>query len=81
MDNLTEIHPEIFANLTSLEWLSLSGNKLTEIDPITFSSFDSLWYLSLEGNNLAVIQQKLNLNEEAKINYNYLIKFEKNIIV
>ena len=29
--------------------------------------------------NLAVIQQKLNLNEEAKINYNYLIKFEKNI--
>ena len=30
--------------------------------------------------NLAVIQQKLNLNEEAKINYNYLIKFEKNII-
>ena len=25
--------------------------------------------------NLAVIQQKLNLNEEAKINYNYLIKF------
>ena len=29
--------------------------------------------------NLAVIQQKLHLNEKAKINYNYLIKFEKNI--
>ena len=29
--------------------------------------------------NLAVIQQKLNLNEEAKNNYNYLIKIEKNM--
>ena len=29
--------------------------------------------------NLAVIQQKLNLNEEAKSNYNYLIKLEKNL--
>ena len=29
--------------------------------------------------NLAVIQQKLNLNTEAKSNYNYLIKMEKNL--
>jgi len=29
--------------------------------------------------NLAVIQQKLNLNTEAKSNYNYLIKEEKNL--
>ena len=29
--------------------------------------------------NLAVIQQKLNFNEEARINYNYLIKYENNI--
>ena len=29
--------------------------------------------------NLAVIQQNLNLNEEAKINYKYLIKVENNI--
>ncbi len=29
--------------------------------------------------NLAVIQQKLNLNAEAKSNYNYLIKVEKNL--
>ncbi len=29
--------------------------------------------------NLAVIQQKLNLNEEARINYNYLIKAENNL--
>ncbi len=29
--------------------------------------------------NLAVIQQKLNFNEEAKNNYNYLIKIEKNM--
>ena len=29
--------------------------------------------------NLAVIQQKLNLNKEAKSNYNYLIKIEKNL--
>ena len=28
--------------------------------------------------NLAVIQQKLNLNKEAKSNYNYLIKIEYN---
>ena len=29
--------------------------------------------------NLAVIAQKLNLNEEARINYNYLIKTENNL--
>ena len=29
--------------------------------------------------NLAVIQQNLNLNEEARINYNHLIKAEKNL--
>ena len=29
--------------------------------------------------NLAVIQQKLNLNKEAKLNYNHLIKVEKNV--
>ncbi len=29
--------------------------------------------------NLAVIQQKLNLNNEAKLNYNYLIKVENNL--
>ncbi len=29
--------------------------------------------------NLAVIQQNLNLNEEARINYNFLIKNEKNL--
>ena len=29
--------------------------------------------------NLAVIQQNLNLNEEARINYNHLIKVEKNL--
>ena len=29
--------------------------------------------------NLAVIQQNLNLNEQARINYNYLIKVEKNL--
>ena len=29
--------------------------------------------------NLAVIQQNLNMNKEARINYNYLIKNEKNL--
>ena len=29
--------------------------------------------------NLAVIQQNLNLNKEARINYNHLIKVEKNL--
>ena len=29
--------------------------------------------------NLAVVQQQLNLNEEARLNYNYLIKIESNI--
>ena len=29
--------------------------------------------------NLAVIAQKLNFNEEARINYNYLIKTENNL--
>ena len=29
--------------------------------------------------NLAVIQQKLNLNKEAKLNYNHLIRVEKNV--
>ena len=29
--------------------------------------------------NLAVIQKKLNLNEKARLNYNYLIKNENNV--
>ena len=36
-------------------------------------------YNNLLRYNLAVIQQHLNLNEEARINYNHLIKVEKNL--
>ena len=55
-----------------------SGNKLDSYKEL-LKIFKKNKDDNLLRYNLAVIQQKLNLNEEAKINYNYLIKFEKNI--
>ena len=55
-----------------------SGNKLKiykELEKIFKKNKDN----NLLRYNLAVIQQKLNLNKEAKSNYNYLIKAESNI--
>ncbi len=55
-----------------------SGNKLKnykELEKIFKKNKDN----NLLRYNLAVIQQKLNLNNEAKLNYNYLIKVEKNV--
>ena len=55
-----------------------SGNKLKnykELEKIFKKNKDN----NLLRYNLAVIQQKLNLNKEAKLNYNYLIKVEKNV--
>ena len=55
-----------------------SGNKFEiykELEKIFKKNKDN----NLLRYNLAVIQQKLNLIEEAKINYNYLIKVEKNL--
>ena len=55
-----------------------SGNKLK-----SYKELEKIFKKNKENNllryNLAVIQQKLNLNKEAKLNYNYLIKVEKNI--
>ena len=55
-----------------------SGNKL-EI----YKKLEKIFKKNKDNNllryNLAVIQQKLNLNTEAKSNYNYLIKVENNI--
>ena len=55
-----------------------SGNKLDSYKEL-LKIFKKNKNDNLLRYNLAVVQQKLNLNEEAKINYNYLIKFEKNI--
>ena len=55
-----------------------SGNKLKiykELEKIFKKNKDN----NLLRYNLAVIQQKLNLNKEAKSNYNYLIKIENNL--
>ncbi len=55
-----------------------SGNKLEiyrELEKIFKKNKNN----SLLRYNLAVIQQKLNFNAEAKLNYNYLIKIEKNL--
>ncbi len=55
-----------------------SGNKLDSYKEL-LKIFKKNKDDNLLRYNLAVVQQKLNLNEEAKINYIYLIKFEKNI--
>ena len=55
-----------------------SGNKLK-----IYRELEKIFKKNKNNNllryNLAVIQQKLNLNTEAKSNYNYLIKEEKNL--
>ena len=55
-----------------------SGNKLK-----IYKELEKIFNKNKNNNllryNLAVIQQKLNMNAEAKTNYNYLIKLEKNI--
>ena len=55
-----------------------SGNKLK-----IYKELEKIFNKNKNNNllryNLAVIQQKLNMNTEAKTNYNYLIKLEKNI--
>ncbi len=55
-----------------------SGNKLK-----IYKELEKIFNKNKKNNllryNLAVIQQKLNLNTEAKSNYIYLIKLEKNI--
>ena len=55
-----------------------SGDKLDsyiELEKIFKKNKDN----NLLRYNLAVLQQKLNFNTEAKTNYNYLIKVEKNL--
>ena len=55
-----------------------SGNKFEiykELEKIFIKNKDN----NLLRYNLAVIQQKLNLIKEAKVNYKYLIKVEKNL--
>ena len=55
-----------------------SGNKLK-----IYKELKNIFKKNKNNNllryNLAVIQQKLNLNKEAKSNYNYLIKIENNL--
>ena len=55
-----------------------SGNKLK-----IYKELENIFKKNKNNNllryNLAVIQQKLNLNKEAKSNYNYLIKIENNL--
>ncbi len=54
------------------------GNKLE-----SYKDLEKIFKKNKNNNllryNLAVIQQKLNLHKEAKLNYNYLIKVEKNL--
>ena len=54
------------------------GDKLT-----SYKELQEIFKKNKDNNllryNLAVIQQNLNLNEEARINYNHLIKAEKNL--
>ncbi len=55
-----------------------TGNKLE-----SYKELQKIFKKNKDNNllryNLAVIQQKLNLNDEARTNYNYLIKFENNL--
>ncbi len=55
-----------------------TGNKLN-----SYKALQKIFRKNKNNNllryNLAVLQQQLNLNEEAKINYNYLINTENNL--
>ena len=55
-----------------------TGNKLE-----SYKELQKIFKKNKQNNllryNLAVVQQQLNLNEEARLNYNYLIKIEKNL--
>ena len=54
-NQLTEIHPDTFKGISSLERLYLDNNKLTTIHPDTFKGLSSLKWLSLPYNQLTTI--------------------------
>ena len=55
-----------------------TGNKLE-----SYKELQKIFKKNKQNNllryNLAVVQQQLNLNDEARLNYNYLIKIEENL--
>ena len=55
-NRLKDIHPDVFAGLSSLETLSLFDNNLTRIDGQLFSPLKYLSLLQLNNNNIEIIE-------------------------
>jgi Leucine-rich repeat (LRR) protein len=55
---ITELHPDAFKNLTSLEYLAISGNQITSLPAGVFSDLPRLWRLMLGPSRI----QRLNSN-------------------
>jgi Leucine-rich repeat (LRR) protein len=54
-NSISEVQPELFADLENLEHLDISKCKLTYLPPSTFSSNSKLEELNLAGNNLRLL--------------------------
>lgn len=74
-NNLTDLNPELFKNLSRLRLMSLRGNKLSKLTKQVFQNVKNLEYLDLSSNEMGCIQpnllgyfnklKKLNLNDNA----------------
>ena len=82
-NKLTEIHPNTFKSLSSLELLDLGVNQLTEIHPDTFEGLGSLKYLFLDNNKLTEIHpdtfEGLGSLKELNLGDNQLTQLHKSI--
>lgn len=74
-NNLTDLKPGLFKNLSRLRLMSLRGNKLSKLTKPVFQNVKNLEYLDLSSNEMGCIQpnllgyfnklKKLNLNDNA----------------
>ena len=81
-NTLSNLQVEVFQNLFSLSFLSLSGNVLTSLNA-SFQGLERLSYLSLSSNNLNTLQggcfQKLFNLERLYLRDNQLVSLNKNL--
>ena len=78
INNIVEKNNELNFQINSILKKFETGNKLesyTELQKVFRKNKNN----NLLRYNLAVMQQKLNFNKEARINYNFLIKNENNL--
>lgn len=71
-NNLTDLKPGLFKNLSRLRLMNLTGNKLLNLNRSVFSDVTNLEYLDLSSNGLRYIGTDLlvDLNKLKKLNLN-----------